>query len=91
MHEDDGDDDDLPPEEPERPAGPREREPLWTVHRDRQWITCELRYHGEHGVEYRLFQNDQFYKGRGFANRELAVQGAEVARRQLEADGWLPP
>ena len=49
---------------------------------------CELRYHGEYGVEYRLFQNDQFYRGKGFATRMLAVQAAEIVRRQLEDEGW---
>jgi hypothetical protein len=82
------DDEGQPSGAPSTPVGATEREPLWTVHRDRQWILCELRYHGEYGVEYRLFQNDQFYKGRGFSTRELAVQAAEVIRRQLEEDGW---
>jgi len=79
--------------DPSQPAGTLEREPLWTLHRDELWITCELRYHGEYGVEYRLFQNDQFYKGRGFPTRDLAVQAAGVVRQQLEADGWgeAPP
>lgn len=79
--------DDEPSEAPSAPAD-AEREALWTLHRDRQWIRCELRYHGEYGVEYRLFQNDQFYRGRGFPTRTLAVQAAEIVRRQLEEDGW---
>ena len=86
MRHADDDPSDLP-----RPEGAApEREALWTLHRDRQWILCELRYHGEYGVEYRLFQNDQFYRGKGFSTRMLAVQAAEIVRRQLEDEGWSP-
>jgi hypothetical protein len=82
------DDDDDPPEPQFAPAADPEREALWTLHRDRQRIRCELRYHGEYGVEYRLFQNDQFYRGRGLPTRTLAVEAADIVRRQLEEDGW---
>jgi hypothetical protein len=64
------------------------RETLWTVEFAGQRISCELRYHGEYGVEYRLFRDNEFYQGRGFRTREPAAQAAAMVRRQLEDDGW---
>lgn len=60
------------------------REPLWTVEMDDCRIRCELRYHGQYGVEYRLFRDNEFYQGRGFRTREPAMQAADAVRRQLE-------
>ncbi len=49
---------------------------------------CELRYHGTHGVEYRLYYDNEFQEGRGFQTRELAVNAADAVRRRLEDTGW---
>ena len=49
---------------------------------------CELRYHGKHGVEYRLFCDNEFYQGRSFQTRELAVTAANAVRRRLNDTGW---
>jgi hypothetical protein len=64
------------------------REARWTVRFEGQRISCELRYHGILGVEYRLFRDNEFCRGRGFRTRELAVQAAAAVRQQLENDGW---
>jgi hypothetical protein len=72
-----------------RSEGVPVREPLWTVEFEGQRISCELRYHGKYGVEYRLFRDNEFYQGRGFRTREPALLAATVVRRQLEADGWV--
>ena len=64
------------------------REALWTVEAEGERISCELRYHGRHGVEYRMFRDFEFYHGRGFRTRTLAVQAAASVRRQLEDAEW---
>jgi hypothetical protein len=71
-----------------RTARARERELLWTVANHGRRIMCELRYHGKHGVEYRLYCDNEFYQGRGFQTRELAVNAADAVRRRLEDTGW---
>ena len=71
-----------------RPARAPERELLWTVTSHNRRIMCQLRYHGKYGVEYRLFCDNEFYQGRGFQTRELAVNAADVVRRHLEETGW---
>lgn len=60
------------------------REPLWMVQVHDRSIRCELRYSGQHGVEYRLFRDNEFYQGRGFRSREPALLAANAVRRQLE-------
>ncbi len=65
-----------------------ERELLWTVACHSRRIMCELRYHGKYGVEYRLFCDNEFYQGRGFQTRELAVNAADAVRRRLVETGW---
>jgi hypothetical protein len=71
-----------------RTATAPEREQLWTVANHSRRIMCELRYHGQHGVEYRLYYDNEFYQGRGFQTRELAVTAADAVRRRLEDTGW---
>jgi len=84
----------LGSDEPVRHAPPpprlaRVREPLWGVRLENQQMTCELRYHGVRGVEYRLFHNNEFLRGRGFATRELAVKAATDVLKDLEREGWI--
>ncbi len=74
-----------------RTARASERELLWTVASHRRQIRCELRYHGKHGVEYRLYYDNEFCQGRGFETRELAVTAADAVRRRLEDTGWSSP
>ena len=74
-----------------RTARASERELLWTVASHSRQIRCELRYHGKHGVEYRLYYDNEFCQGRGFETRELAVTAADAVRRRLEDTGWSSP
>jgi hypothetical protein len=67
-----------------------ERERLWTVTNRGRRIMCELRFHGKHGVEYRLFCDNEFSQGRGFQTRELAAHAADAVRQRLEDTGWSP-
>ena len=82
-----GTDDDREASGSRRSYGVAVREALWMVEVAGQRISCELRYHGRHGVEYRLFQNNEFCQGRGFPTRQTAVQAAASVRRQLEDGG----
>jgi len=71
-----------------RPAGGSPvREVLWTVEAEGERISCELRHHGRYGVEYRMFRDYEFDRGRGFRTRTLAVRAAALVRRQLENAG----
>src|ERR1700741_5090223 len=51
---------------------------------DHAQFRCELRYHGEYGVEAQFFQNGELLIGRRFDTKSLAVQWAELEREHLE-------
>jgi hypothetical protein len=73
------------------PSRPREhpREPLWTLRRDDRKVACELRDHGEPvGAEVQLLRNGEFYAGRRFDTRDMALRHADHLRVSLEHDGW---
>jgi hypothetical protein len=64
-------------------------EPLWTLERSGRRVACELRDHGEAaGAEVQLLRNGEFYAGRRFENRAMALQHADHVRVGLERDGW---
>jgi hypothetical protein len=64
-------------------------EPLWTLERSGRKVACELRDHGESaGVEVQLLRNGEFYAGRRFETRAVALQHADHVRESLERDGW---
>jgi hypothetical protein len=82
------------PSPPARQSQPGEL--LFEFYRERdhsRWL-CELRDHGEYGVEAQFFQNEEFIVGRRFDRRmdptrpprELAMQWAEQERLAIEAD-----
>ena len=56
---------------------------------------CELRDHGDYGVEAQFFLNEEFFYGRRFdasldpnrTPREMAVQWAEEERKAIEKGG----
>ena len=77
---------------PNRKAPPlrvvRSGEPLWSLQKDGRQITCELRSHGEYGWEAQLFRDGEFYAGRRFDLRSLAVAHAEQTRQDLGREGW---
>jgi hypothetical protein len=48
---------------------------------------CELRYHGEYGVEALFLRNGDLLIGRRFDLKEHAVRWADEERKALEK-GW---
>jgi hypothetical protein len=74
-----------------RPPAPKEHpgESLWTLHRDGRQVACELRDHGEPaGAEVQLLRSGEFYAGRRFDARDMALRHAGHVRENLERDGW---
>ena len=71
------------------PIKPRESEPLWTLTKGPKTLTCELRYHGEHGVETLVLLDSELYVGRRFPTRALALEEASAMHAQCVAHGWL--
>jgi hypothetical protein len=59
-------------------------EPLWELRVNHVTWSCELRYQGEYGVEMQIFRDGEFFAGRRFDTRALAVQWAE-----LERQAWM--
>jgi len=53
---------------------------------DHLHVRCELRYHGEWGVEAQILENDWLRIGRRFDTRAAAVQRAEEERADLEKE-----
>jgi hypothetical protein len=75
---------------PGRKIPPRQPQPgalLFTFLRGHDLFTCELRNHGKYGTEAQFFQNEQFFYGRRFDTRALAVQWAEEERTAIEKGG----
>ena len=65
---------------------PRPGELLYEFWResDHRLIRCELRYHGEWGVEAQIYEGDWFRSGHRFPTRAEAVAWAEEMRPDLE-------
>jgi len=68
---------------------PRPLELLWTVGNGQHNISCELRYHAEYGVEAQFLRDGEFFSGRRFPTRALAIQWAELEKGALTKDGYL--
>ena len=68
------------PRPPKREPVPGER--LFALRRERDGarLHCELRSHGEFGVEAQFFKNDEFSQSRRFDTKAQAVQWAELER-----------
>ena len=70
----------IPPRTKTRPP-----EPLWSgIVRDRRVYACELRYHGEWGVEAQILDNGELYCARRFDTRALAAQWLNSSGRRLK-------
>jgi hypothetical protein len=65
---------------PDPPRVPRLGEPLWSLRVNHVTWSCELRYHGEWGVEAQILRDGDLVIGRRFDTRALAVQWAELER-----------
>lgn len=63
---------------------PREGESVWAMTNGARHLTCELRYHGEFGVEAQFLRDGELVIGRRFDTKALAVQWAEQERETLE-------
>jgi hypothetical protein len=77
----------APNAKPLPPRVARPGEPLFSFMRDHDRFACELRYHGEWGVEAQFLNNEELLIGRRFDLREQAVRWAEETRTALEK-GW---
>ena len=66
----------------------RANERLWSLSKDDKQVDCELRRHGEYGVEIQFFYRGEFSHSRWFERREFAMAEADIRRSELEGDGW---
>ena len=65
-------------------------EPVWRIRNaDGRQLDCELRDHGEWGVEAQLFRDLEFLYGRRWPTREAAVRHAEELREDLITLGGM--
>jgi len=64
---------------------PRPGQLLWEFRKDHVTYSCELRYHGEWGVEAQILRDGDLCMRWRFNTRALAVQWAEGERRDIEA------
>ena len=63
---------------------PRPNEKLWEVWARHKLFSCELKYHGEVGVEAQIFENGDLIVGRRFDTRQLAVNWALLEKEDFE-------
>jgi len=71
---------------PARVAQPGE--PVWRIRKaDGRQLDCELRTHGEWGVEVQLFRELDFLYGRRWPTREEAQAHARELREHFIAEG----
>ena len=81
---------DAPNRQPPPPRQPTPGIPLWTLHKDAETISAELR-HGEHqdaGYELVLSRNGEWFFGRRYLSGAIALEEAAGCRRGYEAEGW---
>jgi hypothetical protein len=77
----------APNAKPLPPRVARPGEPLFSFLREHDRFACELRYHGEWGVEAQFLKNEEFLIGRRFELREQAVRWANEMRTVIEKGG----
>ena len=58
---------------------------LWEFRKDHVTYSCEVRYHGEWGVEVQILRDGDLCMRWRFNTLALAVQWAEGERRDIEA------
>jgi hypothetical protein len=73
---------------PPPPTKPREGEPVWTMTKGARHLTCELRYHGEYGVEALVLLDGELYVGRRFPTRAQALDEASAMHAACVEHGW---
>src|ERR1700674_5528602 len=67
---------------------PRPNERLWTLRKGAAEVSCELRYHGEDGVEAHIYRQGDFFYGHRFDTRAQATAFAEEERADWMAEGF---
>ncbi len=66
----------------------RQHQHVWSMLREGRQMDCELRYHGDYGVEVRVSDRGEFAFSRLFRAPELAIAEAYEQRERLERRGW---
>jgi hypothetical protein len=65
---------------PNHKPAPRQRKPgehLWAIRKDGQQLDCELRDHGQWGVEVQIYRDLEFLYGRRWPTHALALEEAD--------------
>ena len=75
----------LPNRTPPPPRQPKPGEPLWELRKDHATWSCELRVHGEWGVEAQILRDGELVIGRLFDTRAIAVQWAVDERSAIDS------
>jgi hypothetical protein len=70
-----------------KPRQPVPGEPVWSLRKNHETLTCELRAQPV-GVEAQCFRNREFLAGRLFNARADALAYADGLRRDCERLGW---
>jgi hypothetical protein len=68
---------------------PRVGEHLWAVRKDGRQLDCELRDHGEWGVEVQVYREREFLYGRRWATRALALEEADEQKTRCLREGGV--
>jgi hypothetical protein len=71
---------------PQRQSIPGER--VWSLGKEDETLTCELRDQGEFGWEAQTFRNGEFQSGQRFDLRAQAEHYAAVLHQDFERLGW---
>jgi hypothetical protein len=66
---------------------PRPSEKLCEVWARHKLFSCELKYHGEFGVEAQIFEDGEMFVGRTFQTRQLAVNWAMLEKEDIQKGG----
>ena len=77
---------------PNRTTAPRQRQPsehLWAVRKDGRQLDCELRDHGEWGVEVQVYREREFLYGRRWATRALALEETDEQKTRYLREGGV--
>jgi hypothetical protein len=67
----------APNRTPPAPRQPHPGEHLWTIQKYGHRLDCELRDHGNWGVEVQIYREQEFLYGRRWPTRELALEEAD--------------
>jgi hypothetical protein len=83
---------DEPFHAPNRKIPPRQQrvgEQLGAVRKDGRQLDCELREHGEWGIEVQVYRDREFLYSRRWATRALALEEADEQRARYFRKGGV--